>query len=242
MYSNVAATGISGDEAVRNLERYVQRYDASYTCPLKKKSIENIIRELLEWTFNNIMKTRLESLRLVYEYCNESWEKKDKDLMEEITNFLTIDTRLYDIEVSRKIIEWFDYIAKNDPKTRAGKIDRFIGDGISSESVFFIYAITALQLNNDNEKLISDRMCQALDRINDYPQKEKDLLIERTIRLFADDKDHMDFVCDLLCRYFADKVTDIYRQSGGCDGAGKHYIKSINSRVDTLLEALDDKY
>ena len=230
--------GISSDIAIERLERYIRKYENDYQFKGRKQR-PDIIRALLEWSFNNFVRSRLESMRLVYSYCMDEKNRADgKNLMKAITEFLTIDNDLYKVHEQTDVENWFRYIHKNTPDVRVHKIDRFYESSYRSPGISFISAITYLQLGVEKEICVQ-RMEDALIKIKEFRDDEIDSMIVQSFEL-SYSEESKELLSNMFIKALPHKLNLIYKRSNSTT-AEYCLLDNYNKRLARIGGVINDR-
>ncbi len=206
------------DEWEKNLLAYIRKYDPEFLIDPKdlRDEFDKTYQQLLEghhyvellitWLYDNIIYSRREMTKNVYEYC---LDYKDSDSFKaKIDAYLKVSTDL--AETMENIAgspydypQWFNafYETRNqlnrlnterrDPENVFRTSQRFIESYRNNTGINFVYSVSGMlieKLNDREQKEIRERFEEVFDWLVKQPDSVKKYVIENTSKLLENAK------------------------------------------------------
>ena len=181
LYSHIEITNNSIEEQINKLEKYIQRYEPLYKYNKKKTTQENdLIEELIKWTFKHFVYQRLQSMKNLYECCENYQDSKS--FMKNIVNFLYND-QSYSVLINKpnNYKMWFKIINNTPIEELTNIIARYLENDDKIVSLNFISGYIRLITNDYSNVDGERRMKMAFETIKTYDNNQIDDIIRITL-------------------------------------------------------------
>lgn len=232
-YTNVLLTNISEEDMVRNMERYIGRYNLDRIEKYHYEGemiTQEIIKELVVWSFKHFTQNQIDSLKNLYEYCSKY--KTSKELMGAIVQFLTTDPGLRGVLEDETTNKWFEYLNETVPEERQHKVNRMLESYGSSTALDYISGITRLELNNFENTDGEQRFRASLENLNKKEDSFKKKIIDKTLS-YLKDNENIEQIVPVLLDYMPEYLNEIYLATGS-EYCAKIKIKQFKDKLDEI--------
>ncbi|WP_238442477.1 RecQ family ATP-dependent DNA helicase [Desulfofalx alkaliphila] len=194
----------------------------------KKRLSERIFTILLKWSYENIIYNRRQSLKNIYDLCNNF--KNAHEFKERIESFFKFNENTFILDhianSPADYEKWFDvfYTESEEYKEFVGiekvkelydTMTRFLESYRYNTGLNYLSGIVALFLNDFDKRDNRERFISSLDQIVSYSDATRQNILNNTLSLCTnlDDK-NKEYLSEILCGYYPDKGLEIYEALG----------------------------
>ena len=215
------------------MERYIGRYNLDRIEKYHYEGemiTQEIIKELVVWSFKHFTQNQIDSLKNLYEYCSKY--KTSKELMGAIVQFLTTDPGLRGVLEDETTNKWFEYLNETVPEERQHKVNRMLESYGSSTALDYISGITRLELNNFENTDGEQRFRASLENLNKKEDSFKKKIIDKTLS-YLKDNENIEQIIPVLLDYMPEYLNEIYLATGS-EYCAKIKIKQFKDKLDEI--------
>jgi hypothetical protein len=170
IYVNISVLKPNIDEQIRNLVKYIRKYEPMYEYTKAQKE-DSVLRELISWAFNHFVYQRLQSVKNIYEACQEY--KDSEQFMDVIVRYLareeeneTLLTNPADYKV------WFKLLKEKPMIELKSIIARYLESDDKLVSLNFISGIIRLLTDDYDNADGERRLKMAFEEISRFATNE----------------------------------------------------------------------
>ena len=234
-FSHLKLTKYADNEKLKLLQSHIEKYETSFNFPFEN-TFENRLWFLLNWANENYMQERIQTLKTLYEQCEEF--TSSEIFMTYISNYFSNDpiyVRL--IDKNLKLKDWINALKTHPEKTKA-RIARLLESYDKIVPLNYVSGITRLRLDDFENPDGKRRLKFALQYIKGFSPRERAYLFDNTYSLL-DEKERNIFVeCWLEC--CKDDIYNIYEKTNSsvCEN---YIIVDFANELIKIGEKLDDR-
>lgn len=262
----VVFTDFTEESMTDGLLNYINRYDKEFVLDRRYKddskygrysniyyddsisNAEKLFLILVEWTYENIIYNRRQSIKNIYELCENFTD--GETFKNEIEKYFKFTDKSYILDSiaqnPRDYIIWFDIfyntvsgtydinkkrrlIDKKEVEDIKGSISRLLESYRYNTGLNFISGIVRLILDDYENQDGKTRLESAFQQIVDYDQESKLSILDMTLKLkyLFSEKATIE-LSKLLCEYYPDKVIKIYDEFNDSYSLGITLEDSLN--------------
>lgn len=238
IYVNISILEPNIDEQKRNLVKYIRKYEPMYEYDKAMKE-DSILRELIHWAFNHFVYQRLQSVKNIYEACQEY--QSSEQFMDVIVKYLareeeneTLLTNPADYKV------WFKLLKEKPIIELKSIIARYLESDDKIVSLNFISGIIRLLTDDYDNADGERRLKMAFEEISRFAKNEIEEIVREMFNVIPNDK-YKDIVVKSILEVDENFVNYLYKEYQN-EEIESHIIYNIASKICDIGGKINDKY
>lgn len=238
IFVNISILNSSLDEQKRNLVNYIRKYEPMYEYNGAMKE-DSILRELISWAFNHFVYQRLQSIKNIYETCQEY--KNSSQFMDVIVRYLareeeneTLLTNPADYKV------WFKLLKEKPLVELKSIIARYLESDDKLVSLNFMSGIVRLLLDDYDNADGERRLKMAFEEISRFAVDEIEEIIREMFTVVAKDK-YKDILVKSILEVDDNFANYLYKEYQN-EELESHIVYAIASKLREIGGKINDKF
>lgn len=238
IYTNINVLNSTLADQLSDLTNYIKKYEPDYIYN-KELSADNVLKELIEWTFNHFVYQRLQSIKNIYESCMEY--KNSAQFMKMIVRYLARDEENNVLLSNPNNYEkWFEVLKTISPIELKSIIARYLESDDKLVSLNFVSGMLRLLLDDFDDADGKRRLKLAFESIKSFNPSEQEIIIKKSFELLKDNA-YKDLLAQTILEVsdgFTDNLYKIYQN----EEIESHIVMQMAKKLFVVGETLNDRY
>lgn len=238
IYVNISVLKPNIDEQIRNLVKYIRKYEPMYEYTKAQKE-DSVLRALISWAFNHFVYQRLQSVKNIYEACQEY--KDSEQFMDVIVRYLareeeneTLLTNPADYKA------WFKLLKEKPMIELKSIIARYLESDDKLVSLNFISGIIRLLTDDYDNADGERRLKMAFEEISRFATNEITEIVREMFNVIPKDK-YKDVIVKSILEVDENFAEYLYKEYQN-EEIESHIIYNIASKIRDVGGKINDKY
>ena len=185
VYSKIVVKKVNVIKQIKAVNAYIRKYKANYEYKGEEK-FDSVLLELLTWIYDNFVYHKIQSIKNVYELCQNY--KDSKQFMKSIVDYLVIDTNIDKLAKDYDdYLYWFQILGTYNSSELKMILARYLEVDDTIVSLNYVSGLLRLQLNEFDDNDGKRRLLMALEDIKDYKDSAIDDILSMSLEYLSEE-------------------------------------------------------
>lgn len=185
IYTNIRIYKTDPNKQEKAIRTYIRKYKANYEYKGELNS-KDILNELLTWIYDNFVYHKLQSIKNVYELCENYTDSKQ--FMKAIVDYLVIDTNIDKLVRNPKEYKhWFNVLQTYNSSELKMMLARYLEIDDNIVSLNYVSGLLRLQLNEFDDADGKRRFLLAMEEIKNYEDEVVEKIFKNSLEYLSDE-------------------------------------------------------